>query len=137
MKISDKSFKQTFFFGLVARFAKAGQQLGINGFLSNAGAFIVILEAHAVLMPKLRACIDSQYFAKGDIGAAAVSLCYAAADVGLGSCIIGLYDRDAIADALSIPPDTQFGALIAIGHPENDVIRSKTRKSVDETVRFV
>lgn len=121
----------------VAQIAKAGQQLGINDFLTKAKAFIVILENHAVLMPKLRTFIDSQYFARGDIGAAAVTTCYAATDLGLGSCIIGLYDRQMIADALNLPADQRFGALIAIGYPEEANIRQKARKDINDIARFV
>ena len=122
---------------VVAQLAKAGQQLGINGFLAKAQAFVLVVEEYAVLMPRLRAFIDSQYFAKGDLGAAAVSVCYAAADLGLGSCIIGLYDREKIAQALNLPLDKRFGALIALGYPEDDTIRAKVRKDMGDVVRFV
>ena len=120
----------------VAQVAQAGQQLGINGFLAKASAFIVILEAHAVLMQRLRVCIDSQYFARADIGAAMVSVCYAATDLGLGSCIIGLYDREKIANALDIPIEQPISALIAIGVPETDTVRAKSRKPLEEIVRY-
>ena len=122
---------------VVTQIAIAGQQLGINGFLAKAQAFILVLEEYAVLMPRLRTFIDSQYFAKGDIGAAAVSICYAATDLGLGSCIIGLYDREKIAQALNLPLDKRFGALIALGYPEDEAIRAKVRKDVSDIVRFV
>ena len=121
----------------VAQVAEAGQQLGSNGFLSKAQAFIVVLEEHAVLMPGIRKLVYSQYFAKGDMGAATVSACYAAADLGVGSCVIGIYDREKIAKALNIPADKQFGALIAIGYPADDKIRTKIRKNMDEVSRFV
>ena len=121
----------------VSQVAKAGQQLGINAFLDDAKAFVIILEQHAVLMAKLRTFIDSQYFAKGDIGAAAVTVCYAAADAGVGSCIIGLYDRGAINELLDQPKDTRIGALIALGYPKDDTIRDKVRKDQTEAVRFI
>ena len=121
----------------VAQIAEAGQQLGINAFLVKAKAFIVVLESHAVLMARLRSFIDSQYFAKGDIGAATVSICYAAQDLGLGSCIIGLFDREKIAKAIGIDANQRIAALVAIGYPDEDQIRTKSRKDTDDIARFV
>ncbi|MDR1965757.1 MAG: nitroreductase family protein, partial [Synergistaceae bacterium] len=37
-----------------AEVAKCAQPMGNNGFTDKAGAFIVVLEEHAVLMPALR-----------------------------------------------------------------------------------
>ncbi len=53
---------------VVAEVAKCAQQLGINEYISGAKAFFVVLEEHAVLMPAIRKILDSQYFAKGDLG---------------------------------------------------------------------
>ena len=121
----------------VAAVAQAGQQMGANGFLEKAQAFVVVLEEHGVLMPSIRKVVDSQYFAKGDMGAATVSVCYAAADLGVGTCIIGMYDREKIAEALQFPVEKQFGALIAVGYPADDKIRTKIRKDADAIIRFV
>ena len=121
----------------VAQIAEAGQHMGINGFLATAKAFVVVFEEHAVLMQGLRKMLDSQYFARGDVGAAAVTVCYAAADLGLGSCIIGLYDREKITAALDLPSDKRFGALIAIGYPADETIRKKSRKNTADIVKFV
>ena len=47
-------------------------------------AFIVISELKATLKPKVAERYDSQKFAQMDIGMAAMTICYAAADMGLG-----------------------------------------------------
>jgi nitroreductase len=111
--------------------------MGNNGFTDKAGAFIVVLEEHAVLMPALRKLVDSQFFAKGDIGGAVVSICLEAAELGLGSCIIGLYDRETLCEVLGLPKEQRFGALIALGHPAESTIRPKIRKPLEEAVRYV
>ena len=121
----------------VAEVAKCGQQNGMNPWLSKAAAFIIILEEHAVLVPSVRKILDSQYFAKGDLGAATVHVCLEAETQGLGSCIIGIYDREGICNALGIPIEKQFGALIALGYAANDTVRSKIRKPLEEIARFV
>ncbi|MDR1242182.1 MAG: nitroreductase family protein [Deltaproteobacteria bacterium] len=122
---------------VVAEVAKCGQQMNMNPFLSKAQAFIIVLEEHAVLAPAIRKLLDSQYFAKGDLGAATVQICLEAAEQGLGTCIIGVYDREKICELLDIPVTKQFGALIAVGYPADGKIRPKIRKSTDEVLRFV
>jgi nitroreductase len=122
---------------LVAEAAKCGQQMGMNPWLSTAKAFVVILEEHAVLAPIIRKIIDSQYFAKGDLGAATVQITLEAEAQGLGSCIIGIYDREGLSKLLGIPNEKQFGALIALGYAADETVRPKSRKLFDEIVRFV
>ncbi|MDL2298607.1 nitroreductase family protein [Synergistaceae bacterium OttesenSCG-928-D05] len=122
---------------IVREVAKCGQQMGINAFLEKAQAFIVVLEEHAVLMPMIRGVLDSQYFAKGDLGAATVAICLEAADQGLGTCIIGLYNREKLCELLDIPIEKQFAALIAVGYPADEKVREKTRKPMDAIVRYV
>jgi nitroreductase len=111
--------------------------MNINGFLDKAGAFIVVLEEHGVLMPALRKMLDSQIFAKGDLGAAVEHICLEATDLNLGTCIIGLYDRETIAKLLEIPQEKQFAGLIAVGYPASEDIRPKDRKPLDQIVRYV
>jgi len=121
----------------VAEIAKCGQQLNQNAFLTAAKAFIIVLEEHAKLSPVISCFIDSQYYAKGDLGAATAYICLEATSQGLGSCIIGLYDRLKICDLLSISKEKQFGAVIALGYPADDSIRPKNRKAFEDVVKFV
>ncbi|MHB9294629.1 hypothetical protein PilKf_00353 [Pillotina sp. SPG140] len=122
---------------LVSQVAHCGQQLNQNAWLGTTKAFIIVLEEHAVLSPVISCFLDSQYYAKGDIGAAAAYICLEATAQGLGSCIIGLYDRRKICALLNIPAEKQFGAVIALGYPANNTIRSKKRKAFEDIVRFV
>ena len=122
---------------LVSRIAQCGQQLKQNSWLGTAKAFIIILEEHAILSPVISCFLDSQYYAKGDLGAAAAYICLEAAAQGLGSCNIGLYDRKRICELLNIPAEKQFGAVIALGYPSNDTIRLKKRKALEDIARFI
>ena len=122
---------------VVAEAAKCGQQLGLNVFLSNASAVIVVLEEHAVLVPTLRSILDSQYFAKRDSGNAVMQICLAAEEQGLGTCIIGAYDREKLCTLLDIPAEKQFSAFIAVGYPADTTVRPKMRKPLEDIARFV
>jgi len=122
----------------VSGIAKAGCQMGLNSFLENAKAFIVVTEEHAVLLPVIRSMLDSQYFAAGDLGIAVAYLCLEATAQGLGHCQIGVFDREKVCGALNLDPKaTRINALIAIGYPVSDEIRPKKRKPLEEIAQFV
>jgi nitroreductase len=122
---------------MVSQIAQCGQQLNQNAWLKTAKAFVIVLEEHAVLSPIISCFIDSQYYVKGDLGAATAYICLEAASQGIGSCIVGLYNRKKICELLNIPAEKQFGSVIALGYPSNDAIRSKKRKAFEDIVRFV
>ncbi|MDL2307737.1 nitroreductase family protein [Desulfovibrio sp. OttesenSCG-928-C06] len=122
---------------IVPEVAKAAMQLGVNEYMAGAKAFIVVLEEHAVLIPAVRKVFDSQTFAKGDMGAAIMCITLAAEEQGIGSCVLGLYDRERLCELLDIPADKRFGGLIALGYPSKDRIREKARKPLEDIVRFV
>lgn len=121
---------------LFPEIAKCGQLTG-NAFTSDAGAFIIILEEHAVLMPAVRPMIEPQHFAKFDIGAAATYICLEAAQLGLGACHIGFFDREKLSQLLNLPRDQRYGGFIALGYPKDEIIREKKRKSMDDVAQFV
>lgn len=123
---------------LVPQIAKCTQELGINTYTDGASAFIIVLEKHAVLMPKIRGFLDSQYFARGDLGAATLSICLQAADLGIGTCILGIFNREKICEILNLPVEaTKFFCVIAVGYPASDEIRPKIRKPVEEIAKFI
>jgi nitroreductase len=123
--------------GIVSKVAECAQQLGLNAYIAGAHAFFVVLEEHADLMPQLKKIFDSQYFAPSDIGAAVAYLCLEAESQGIGTCVLGVYDREKISSLLNIPQEKHIRALIAVGYPADKTIRKKNRKSLDEIVRFV
>jgi nitroreductase len=112
-----------------------GQPGGMNAYLNDAKAVILVLEEYAKLMPTLRDRLDSQYFAKSDIGAAMEHICLEAEDQGLGSLIVGLFDRTKIREILGLPETARIAGFIAIGYSD-DPLREKTRKSLDAIVKY-
>jgi nitroreductase len=122
---------------VVPQLAQCGELLGLNAFLAKAKAFIVVVEERAVLIQKLGSVVDGQYFAAGDLGAAVSFLCLEAASLGLGTCIIGMYNRPKVCSLLGIPENKKLGGFVAIGYPADDAIRPKVRKPLEEIVRYV
>ena len=58
-----------------------------------------------------------------------------AAELGLGTLVMGIRDADALRSALNIPETESVVAVISIGYPDIDPDRPK-RKTVDEIAKF-
>jgi nitroreductase len=122
---------------IVPQIAEATMQLGVNGYMKSAKAFFVVLEERARLMPVVARISDSQTHAKGDLGGFALSLTLEATTLGLGTCILGLYDRPRIRELLNISEERSIFLVIGVGYPKDGSMRPKERKPLDQIVRFV
>ena len=113
------------------------QASGANAFTSQAAAFIILTEEHAQLSPRIADTMDSQHFAQLDLGLVTAHLCLAASDLGLSTCILGLFDEDKTKEAFQIPTEKRVRLIIALGHGKADAPRPKQRRPLSETARFV
>ncbi len=66
-----------------------------------------------------------------DHGIAAQSILLGAVEKGLGGCIVGSIDREALREALQILPRYDILLVIAIGKPMEKVVLTKERKKGD------
>lgn len=73
-----------------------------------------------------------QYY---DCGIACQTLCLAAHDLGLGTVVMGVFDRKGLEQYLQIPEDQELMALIAIGYP-NETPAAPKRKDVETLLTF-
>lgn len=112
------------------------QHYGVNAFADQPPAFITVWEDRAKLLPKISEAFGTQHYAEGDVGIAAAYLTLAAADMGLGCCIMGVYEEDVIREALQVPADKKLRYVVAIGYPADNQVREKPRKSMDEICKF-
>ena len=71
-----------------------------------------------------------------DAGIACQTLCLAAWDKGLGTCIMGIYDEDKLPALLEVPEDQYITAVIALGYPAEAPAAPK-RKTLEERVTYV
>ena len=69
-----------------------------------------------------------QYY---DCGNAAQTFCLAAHDLGLGTVIMGVFDRKRLQEYLQVPEDQELMALIAVGYPDGGPLTAPKRKGVD------
>ena len=71
-----------------------------------------------------------------DAGIAAQTFCLAANEKGLGTCIMGIFDDAAVANAIFLPEGQKVGALIAIGYPAEEPA-APARKEAEQLVHFL
>lgn len=71
-----------------------------------------------------------------DAGVASQTFCLAAHEAGLGTVIMGLFDRSTVEALLQLPDDRELVALIPIGYPDIEP-EAPRRKPVDDLVSFI
>ena len=104
----------------------------------QVNAFIAIVETPAKVMPGvLTHYKDSQRFAQGDIGMAAMNMCYQAEELGLSTCPIGLNEQKKMEKNFGIPEGMEVRLVLAVGYAaEKTEPREKIRKPLEEVCCF-
>jgi nitroreductase len=109
----------------------------INKFTVQAPVLMVIVMEKAKLITRLAMLVKKKEWPLIDIGIAAEHFCLQAAELGLGTCMIGWFEEDKIKKLLHIPPEKSIGLLISVGYAvESYPLRTKIRKSMEEIVRY-
>lgn len=110
---------------------KACMGMGMNPFMKDAPVMLVIAEREYNKTAAFGAKIKHNDYRSIDIGILAASITYAAADLDLGTCIVGWFDNKKIGEILSSEVTARL--VIAIGYPkESKPPRDKKRKDKDE-----
>jgi nitroreductase len=105
----------------------------INKFTLHAPVLIVLVIEKARLITRLAMQVKKKEWPLIDIGIAAEHFCLQAAELGLGTCMIGWFDEKKIQKILNIPSGKTIGLVISLGYAEeNYKLRNKIRKHVDE-----
>ena len=113
----------------------------MNCLNASSGAIqntIFLVEQPAKVMPFVKAHYgDTQRFAQGDIGMAAMNMCYQALELGLSTCILGLNDQKKMEQYFGIPEGSEVRLVLAVGYSAKDEPpRKKIRKPVEEICSF-
>ena len=105
-------------------------------FVRDAAAIAVLCETEAELKPfVIERLGDSQFFAEYDLGILTGCLTLAAADHGVGSCIIGMFDQDLLKSEFSLPEGVRPRLAVALGYESPDAtVPTRVRKPIDDTL---
>ena len=113
--------------------AKATMGMGMNKFAADAPILLIISEKPYVKSAAVGAKIKNNDYRSIDIGIAAAYITAEAAAQGLGTCILGWFDDDAIRKICNL--DGAVRLVITIGYArEDDKLRPKKRKAMEELV---
>jgi nitroreductase len=116
---------------------KESCQLYGNAFLTNCPELIVVtMHPRVVVDTSDKPLLTVQDFRPFDIGLAVMQMCLQATELGLSTCMIGLLNQEMIQQAVGTEEEVKI--VLALGYAaDDDVIREKKRRTMDETVRFV
>ena len=122
---------------LIVKIAEAASAklLGMNGFVDQAQAIIVIVREKPNLTSKVGATLKDKDYSLIDIGIATENICLQSKAEGIGSCIIGWFDEREIRRLLSIPKTKRVELLITLGYSLSNQ-REKRRKPAEEVVSY-
>ena len=111
--------------------------IAFNKFAVEAPVIAVLVIEKAKLIAQIGGSFKNQEYPQYDIGIAAAHFCLQAAELGLGTCMIGWFDEKKIRQILHIPEKRKIGLVITLGYaPEDYKQRQKIRKSVGDICGF-
>src|SRR5512140_263600 len=96
--------------------AASAKLLGMNTFVNQAPAIIVVVREKANFSSKIGGTIRNKDYSRIDIGIASQNICLQAAAEGIGSCIMGWFDEKMVRKILDIPPSKRVELLITLGY---------------------
>ena len=109
----------------------------INKFTVQAPVLVVIVMEKAKLITRLAMLVKKKEWPLIDIGITAEHFCLQAAELGLGTCMIGWFEEEKIKKLLQMPADKSIGLLISVGYAvEGYPQRTKIRKTMEEIVSY-
>lgn len=121
-KVAAQTFSSTIFF---------------NKFSLSAPVIIALLIDRTRTITQIGGWLKKRDYRLIDIGIAAENICLQAAELGLGTCMMGWFNEKQIKKILNIPRTDRIGLLITLGYPEDGYeIRQKKRKGYEEIIRF-
>ena len=111
--------------------------VAFNKFTVQAPVIAVLVIEKPRLITQIGGSVKNREFPLIDIGIAAEHFCLQAAELDLGTCIMGWFNEKKIKQLLNIPKKKRIGLVISLGYPPEDYkLREKIRKPVDEMCGF-
>lgn len=107
-----------------------------NKFVATAPAIAVLILERDSAVSAAGARVRNIQYPLIDIGAFAENFCLQAAELGLGTCIIGWVVEKDLREILNIPKGKRIPLLITVGYPKNPGVRKKVRKPLDEICKY-
>lgn len=115
--------------------AATSKLLSMNHFSKQAPLQLVLVEEKANLTSTVGGWAQGKHYPHLDLGIVAAHICLAAADEGLGSCMLGWCNETKVQKILGIPKQKSVLLVILIGYTTQS-LREKKRKKKEEIVSY-
>lgn len=103
--------------------------LGMNKFTHQCPVIIAVVLEKQNFMSTIGSMIKNKDYSLFDVGIAVNQFCLQAADLGLGTCIMGWFDEKKIKKILGVG-NRRIPLLISLGYPDAPT-REKVRKPLE------
>lgn len=114
----------------LAEMSEAAIGLGMNKFTVQVPVLVAVVQENMNLSAKAGSIVKSKDYSMMDLGIAVEHFCLQAAELGLGTCIMGWFDEKKVKTLLGVPRSRRVQLLIALGHPDAPT-REKIRKPLE------
>lgn len=115
--------------------AATSKMLSMNHFTKQAPVQLVLVEENANFTSSVGGWAQGKHYPHLDLGIVASHICLAAADEGLGSCMIGWCNEKKVREVLDIPKGKRVMLVILLGYAAQP-LREKKRKKMEEVVSY-
>jgi len=124
--LKDKVARKTF-----------GPAKTFNKFVPQAPVIVVIIMEKPKMITEVGGRIKKKEYPLMDIGITAEHFCLQAAEEGLGTCMLGWFDEQAVKELLLVPENKTVPLLITLGYtPDDYKLRKKIRKDFKKVVKW-
>lgn len=115
---------------LLPQMGSAAAGMGMNGFAREVPVIVAVVLEKMNLTARIGSVIKDKEYSLLDVGIAVEHFCLQAAELGLGTCIMGWFDEKKVKKLLGIK-GKRVPLLISLGYPAGET-RKKARKSLEE-----
>lgn len=113
------------------------EALSFNKFVADAPVIITLVIEKTKWYTKVASLIKHRDFQFTDHGIFASNFCLMAAELEIGTCMIGWLNEKKVKKILNIPKNKRISMLIAAGYPvDNYPVRKKVRKKFEHIVSY-
>lgn len=116
-------------YAIKEQLAECSIGLGMNKFTHQCPVIVAVVLEKQNFMSTIGSMIKNKDYSLFDLGIAVNQFCLQAADLGLGTCIIGWFDEKKIKKILGVR-NRRIPLLISLGYPDAPT-RDKVRKPLE------
>ncbi|MDO9541502.1 MAG: nitroreductase family protein [Kiritimatiellia bacterium] len=109
----------------------------MNNFAATAPVLIVVLTERSKFIAALAGRFRGIQYSLIDIGIACAFISLAAEAEGVGACLLGWFDEQAVKKVLGLPGNVKIDIMISMGYSVENKATAKIRKTPEETWKFV